>query len=253
MYNFSLYIHAPLTIQFHAPTRQILYTRKANAPPRICSSFATACIIVSCLRRASVSSISSPLRPKGRNGLDTAPWSGAPNQSMVGGPLSHSAIKRGWGPRLAERGSPRRHIHPTPQTLTDRGSTGAAGSTATAAAEALFVDLAHPVPPPDPRPHRTRSRHPRAATATSTSSRGRPCDPDPRDGFRLRAPVQPRWSAPPCHPLLPFLVVLDAVDLDLGGRVVYLFSLRPTKTVHIAFKICPTKSVLLARIKCSSH
>jgi hypothetical protein len=33
-----------------------------------------------------------------RNGLVTAPWSGAPNQSMVGGPPSHSAIKSGWGP-----------------------------------------------------------------------------------------------------------------------------------------------------------
>jgi hypothetical protein len=68
-----------------------------------------------------------PLRPKGRNGLVTAPWSGAPNQSMVGGLPSHSAIKRGWGPRLAVRGSPRRRTHPTPQTLTDRGSTGARG------------------------------------------------------------------------------------------------------------------------------
>jgi hypothetical protein len=38
---------------------------------------------------------------------------------MVGGPLSRSAIKRGWGPRLAVRGSPRRRTHPTPQTLTD--------------------------------------------------------------------------------------------------------------------------------------
>jgi hypothetical protein len=38
---------------------------------------------------------------------------------MVGGPPSHSAIKRGWGPRLAARGSPRRRTHPTPQTLTD--------------------------------------------------------------------------------------------------------------------------------------
>jgi dimethylaniline monooxygenase (N-oxide forming) len=32
-----------------------------------------------------------------------------------------------------------------------------------------------------------------------------------------------------------------------------LYSLRLAKTVHIAFKICPTKSVLLACIKCSSH
>jgi hypothetical protein len=169
-----------------------------------------------------VSSISSPLRPKGRNGLVIAPWSGAPNQSMVGGPPSHSAINRGWGPRLAVRGSPRRRTHPTPQTLIDRGSTGAAGSSATAATEALFVDPAHPVPPPDPRPHRTRSRHPRAGTASPASSRGRPCDLDPRHGFELRAPVQPGWSAPPCYPLFLFLVVLGAVDLDLGGHVVYL-------------------------------
>jgi hypothetical protein len=104
---------------------------------------------------ALVSSISPPLRPKGRNGLVTAPWSGAPNQSMVGGPPSHSAIKRGWGPRLAVRDSPRRRTHPTSQTLTDRGSTGAAGSSATAAAEALFLDPAHPVSPPDARPNRS--------------------------------------------------------------------------------------------------
>jgi hypothetical protein len=52
-------------------------------------------------RVVGVSSISLPLHPKGRNGLVLAPWSGAPNQSMVGGPPSHSAIKRGWGPRLA--------------------------------------------------------------------------------------------------------------------------------------------------------
>jgi hypothetical protein len=33
---------------------------------------------------------------------------------MVGGPQSHGAIKIGWGPRLAVRGSPRRHTpHPT--------------------------------------------------------------------------------------------------------------------------------------------
>jgi hypothetical protein len=35
---------------------------------------------------------------------------------MVGGPPSHTAVKRGWGPRLAVRGSPRRRTHPTPQT-----------------------------------------------------------------------------------------------------------------------------------------
>jgi hypothetical protein len=164
--------------------------------------------ISGCYIRKTVSSISSPIRPKGRNGLDTAPWSGAPNQSMVGGPPSHSAIKSGWGPRLAVRGSPRRRIHPTPQTLTDRGSTGAAGSSATAAAAPLFVDPAHPVSPSDPRPHRERSRRPRAGTATSTSNRGRPCDPDARDGLRLRAPVKPRWSAPPSSSLCFTLVVV---------------------------------------------
>jgi hypothetical protein len=86
----------------------------------------------------------------------------------------------------------------------------------------LFVDPAHPVSPPDPRPHRARSRRPRAGTATSTSSRRRPCDPDPRDGFRLRAPVQPRWSAALLSPLFPLVVALGVVDLDLGGLVTYL-------------------------------
>jgi hypothetical protein len=40
----------------------------------------------------SVSSISRPTKPKGRVGLDLAPWSGMPSRSMVGGPPSHSAI-----------------------------------------------------------------------------------------------------------------------------------------------------------------
>jgi hypothetical protein len=44
------------------------------------------------IERENVSSISTPTRPKGRVGLDLAPWSGAPNRSMVGGPPSHSAI-----------------------------------------------------------------------------------------------------------------------------------------------------------------
>jgi hypothetical protein len=108
-------------------------------------------------------------------------------------------------------------LHPTPQTLTDRGSTGAAGSSATAAAASLLVDPAHPVPPPDARPHRQRSSRPRARTATSTSSRRRPCDPDTTDGLRLRAPLEPRWSATPVFPLFSLVVVLGVVDLDLGG------------------------------------
>jgi hypothetical protein len=113
-------------------------------------------------------------------------------------------------------------LHPTPQTLTDRGSTGAAGSSATAAAASLFMDPAHPVPPPDARPHRARSNRPRAGTATSTSSRRRPCDPDARDGLRLRAPLKPRWSAPPVFPLFSLVDVLGVVDLDLGVHVTYL-------------------------------
>jgi hypothetical protein len=172
--------------------------------------------------RTPVSSISSPLRPKGRNGLVTTPWSGAPNQSMVGGPPSHSAIKSGWGPRLAVRGSPRRRTHPTPQTLTDRGSTGAAGSSATATATSLFVDPAHPVSPSNPRPHRTRSRRPRAGTATSTSSRRRPCDPDARDGSDSALPSNPDGLRPLVFPLFPLVVLLGVVDLDLGGYVTYL-------------------------------
>jgi hypothetical protein len=104
---------------------------------------------------------------------------------MVGGPPSHSAIKRGWGPWLAVRGSPRRLTHLTPQTLTDRGSTGAAGSSATAVAAPLFVDPAHPVSPPDPRPHCTRpvvpepALHPlrQAAATPATSTRDMASDP----------------------------------------------------------------------------
>jgi hypothetical protein len=129
-----------------------------------------------------VSSISLPLRPKGgRNGLVTAPWSGAPNQSMVGGPPSHSAIKRGWGPRLAVRGSPRRRTHPTLQTLTDprehwsggklchrrhRGplpGSGAPGATARRSTASYvipsspsrhFIPCVKPRPPLRPRPTR---------------------------------------------------------------------------------------------------
>jgi hypothetical protein len=116
------------------------------------------------------------------NGLVLAPWSGAPNQFMTGGPPSHSAIKRGWGPRLAVRGSPRRHIpHPTNPNPT-RGSTEAAGSSATAAAEAFLLDPTYTVSPPDAQPHRPRHRRPRAATASPASSRGRPYDHDLQDG-----------------------------------------------------------------------
>jgi hypothetical protein len=169
-----------------------------------------------------VSSISLPLRPKGRNGLVLAPWSGAPNQSMVGGPPSHSAIKRGWGPRLAVRGSPRRRTpHPTNPNPT-RGRTGAAGSSTTAAAEAFLLDSTYTVPPPDARLHRPWHRRPRADTASPVSSRGRPCDHDLRDGVRLCTSVQPRWFEPLISPSVILLVVLGVVDLDLRAPFVYL-------------------------------
>jgi hypothetical protein len=94
-----------------------------------------------------VSSISLLLRARSRA-------LGAPNQSMVGGPPSHSAIKRGCGSQLAVRGSPRRHTpHPTNPNQT-RGSTVAAGSSATAAAEDILLDSTYTVPPVDARPHR---------------------------------------------------------------------------------------------------
>jgi hypothetical protein len=160
--------------------------------------------VVGEIERENVSSISLPLRPKGRNGLVLAPWSRAPNQSMVGGPPSHSAIKRGWGPRLAVRGSPRRHTpHPTNPNPT-RGSTGAAGSSATTAAKAFLLDPTYTVSPPVARPHRLRHRRPRAGTASPASSCGRPCDHNLRDGVRLRTSVQLRWSAP-LFPLCPFI------------------------------------------------
>jgi hypothetical protein len=95
-----------------------------------------------------VSSISLPLRPKGHNGLILAPWSGVPNQSMVGGPPSHSAIKRGWGPRFAVRGSPRRR---TPHPTNPNRPEGA-------------LERREAPPPPPPRPsswiRRTRCHRP---------------------------------------------------------------------------------------------
>jgi hypothetical protein len=39
----------------------------------------------------------------------------------------------------------------------------------------------------------------------------------------------------------------------INQLILNTYSLRPGKTVHIAFKICLTKSVLLACSKCSPH
>jgi hypothetical protein len=108
------------------------------------------CPSVSGIQVHRVSSISLPLRAR--------------SCALVGGaqPIHgwwatvHSAIKRGWGPQLAVRGSPRRRTpHPTNPNPT-RGSTGAAGSSATAVAEAFLLDSTYTVPhppPPDARPH----------------------------------------------------------------------------------------------------
>jgi hypothetical protein len=133
---------------------------------------------------------------------------------MVGGPPSHSAIKRGWGPRLTVRGSPRRHTSDPTNPNPTRGSTGAAGSSATAAAEAFLLDPTYTVPPPDARPHRRRQCCPRAGTASPASSRDHPCDHNLQDGVRLCTSIQPRWSAPLCFPSILLLVVLGVVDLD---------------------------------------
>jgi hypothetical protein len=134
------------------------------------------------------------LRSLIRNGLGLAPWSGAPNQSMVGRPASHSAIKRRWRSRLVVRGS---HAppHTPPTTLPPRGSTGAAGSSATAATDILLLDPTYMVPPVDPRAHRSRHRRLRPTTTSLASSRGRPCDHDQRDGLRLHSGTRRRWSA----------------------------------------------------------
>jgi hypothetical protein len=51
-------------------------------------------------------------------GSFSRPGRGRPTNPWLVGPPSHSAIKSGWGPQLAVVGSPRRHTHPTPQTLT---------------------------------------------------------------------------------------------------------------------------------------
>jgi hypothetical protein len=113
--------------------------------------------VVEEIERENVSLISSPLRPKGRNGLVTAPWSGAPNQSMVGGPPLHSAIKSGWGPRLA--GGTLRHRRrrvPPPGS----GAPGATARRSTASFEIPSFPSRHcnlyVKPPPPLRPRRKR-------------------------------------------------------------------------------------------------
>jgi hypothetical protein len=178
-------------------------------------------------RASCVSSISLPLRPKGRNGLVTAPWSGAPNQSMIGGPPSHSAIKRGWGPRFAVRGSPHRLTHPTPQTLTDPREHWSGGK------------LRHrrrrgPLPGSDAHGATTRRSTASYVTPSSPSRHYNPF-------IKPRPPLRPRparWLPTPCSrptpmvcvpvsPLLPFLVVLGAVILDLGIHCVPVSPLLP--------------------------
>jgi hypothetical protein len=169
--------------------------------------------VVGEIQRENVSSISLPLRPKGRNGLVLAPWSGAPNQSMVGGPPSHSAIKRGWGPRLAVRGSPLRHTpHPTKPNPTRR-STRAARSSATAAAEAFLLDPTYTMSPPDARPHRLRHYRPRAGTASLRQAAAAPATTTCEMASDSAPPSNPDGLRP-CFPSVLLLVVLGVVDLD---------------------------------------
>jgi hypothetical protein len=158
----------------------------------------------------------------GRNGLVTAPWSGAPNQSMVGGPSSHSAIKRGWGSRLAVRGSLRRRTHPTPQTLTEPREHWSGGK---------FSHRRRQGPLPGSDAHGATARRSTASYVTP-SFPSRHCIPC----VKPRPPLRPRparWlptprSRPtpmvrvPYFPLFTLLVVLGVVDLDLGDHVVYL-------------------------------
>jgi hypothetical protein len=158
-----------------------------------------------CIRQQrSVRSISLPLRPKRRNGLVLAPWSGAPNQSVVGGaPVAQCYKERVGATACSSRFTAPPHTpHPTNPNPT-RGSTWAAGSSTTATAEDFLLHPTYMVPPPDARPHRPRHRRPRATTGSPVSSRGRPCDHDLQDGVRLRTSVQPWWSAS-LHSLLFF-------------------------------------------------
>jgi hypothetical protein len=118
--------------------------------------------------------VRSPHRsgPKAELG-STALWSGAPNRSMVGGPPSHSAISR-----RSQYEVHRAATNPT-YNPSDRGSTGAAGSTTNAAADVL---LHHPYTVPSTTSSLLPQRHPHragAVPATSTLSRGSPRDGQP--------------------------------------------------------------------------
>jgi hypothetical protein len=142
---------------------------------------------------------------------------------MVGGPPSHSAIKRGWGPRLVVRGSPRRCTHPTPQTLTDPREHWSGGKLRhrrrprpsswirrtrchRPTLDRIVRDTV--VPEPALLPLRQAANAPATTTCEMASDPALPSNPD---GLR---PLFP--------PLLSFLVVLGVVDLDLSALVVYL-------------------------------
>jgi hypothetical protein len=162
---------------------------------------------------SSVSSISHPSWSKCRDGLGLAPWSGAPNQYMVGGPPSHSAIKREVGPWRAVRDSP---VPPhSPPTDPNRPE------------GALERREAPPPPPPSTIIARHRYHRPeiyrrvRTDNVTEQESPLPPC-------VKLRPPLRPRpmtWL-PTSFPLstsmvctlltLPVLssVVLVIVDID---------------------------------------
>jgi hypothetical protein len=177
--------------------------------------------VVEEIERENVNSISLPLRPKGRNGLVLAPWLGAPYQSMVGGPRSHSAIKRGWGPRLAVRGLPRRRTpHPTnpnrPEGALERREAPPPPPLRPSSwirrtrchrptLDCIVRDTV--VPEPALLPLRQAAAAPATATCEMASDSALPSNPD---GLR------------PCFPSVLLLVVLGVVDLDLGAHVVYL-------------------------------
>jgi hypothetical protein len=117
-------------------------------------------------------------------GLVLAPLAGASNQSMVGGPPTHSAIKRGVGAtaqftRLTASPSPT----PKPYRLREHWSAGKLRRRPCSVSS----------PPPLPQARRPPLSSPEAVLHL-TACRRRPCiDDEPRHGQRSD---RRRWSAP---------------------------------------------------------
>jgi hypothetical protein len=124
--------------------------------------------------RTMLESISSPSRPKGL----LHPDRGRPTNQWLVGPCRIVLYKGGGGQGAVHE--IHRAATPHLQTLTDLGSTRAAGSYTAAAVVDPRLPMSVP-PPGAPSPYRAGD-----ATASPASSRGRPCDHDQRHGHRPR-------------------------------------------------------------------